>query len=98
MTDPKVRFSDKVNDYVQFRPDYPDAVAELLLKRCAGGYQVADIGSGTGIFTRQLSSAGFSAVGIEPNDNMRSAALELVRPIIWQAALKPRHFHQALLI
>lgn len=50
------------------------------LIRVAGGLgvgaRVADIGSGTGIFTRQLLEAGFDVSAVEPNEAMRLAAEE----------------------
>jgi SAM-dependent methyltransferase len=76
MLDPKERFSDRVADYVRYRPGYPVAVAELLVRIGAlgPGRVVADVGSGTGIFSRLLLDAGASVVGVEPNAAMRNAA------------------------
>ena len=52
----KQRFSHTVEYYVKCRPHYPEAVIDILKKQC--GLQaknlIADIGSGTGIFTRLL--------------------------------------------
>jgi SAM-dependent methyltransferase len=74
--DPKERFSDRVDDYVRFRPGYPPALFELLSRECGlgPGCTVADVGSGTGILTRGLLAAGARVVGIEPNAAMRAAA------------------------
>src|SRR5690554_292518 len=46
------RFSDRVDDYVRYRPGYPAAVLDLLEQECglAPGSVVADVGAGTGIF------------------------------------------------
>ena len=70
------RFSDRVADYVRYRPDYPTEVIDLLRKRggLAAGARVADIGSGTGIFSRLLLDAGAEVFAVEPNDGMREAA------------------------
>ena len=49
--DPTTRFSDRVADYVRYRPTYPDALL-IALQREVGLSStsvVADIGSGTGI-------------------------------------------------
>lgn len=72
----KVRFSNRVADYVRYRPSYPAEVVELL-KQNAGlqeSAKVADIGSGTGIFSKLLLDAGTEVFAVEPNDDMRSAA------------------------
>jgi ubiquinone/menaquinone biosynthesis C-methylase UbiE len=76
LMDSKVRFSDRVDDYVRFRPGYPDALLEMLARACGlqHGTVVADIGSGTGILSRQLLSAGARVVAVEPNAAMRAAA------------------------
>jgi SAM-dependent methyltransferase len=70
------RFSDRVDDYVRYRPGYPAGVIDLLRARAglAPASAVADIGSGTGIFTRLLLDAGARVFAVEPNDAMRSAA------------------------
>jgi SAM-dependent methyltransferase len=75
---PTERFSGRAEDYRRYRPGYPAGVVELI--REAGGLKdgarVADIGSGTGIFARQLLEAGFEVTGVEPNGPMREAAEE----------------------
>lgn len=75
-TDPTARFSDRVDDYVRYRPDYPAALMAELARawRPRDGVDVADIGSGTGIFSRQLLAAGFRVLAVEPNAAMRAAA------------------------
>jgi SAM-dependent methyltransferase len=77
--DPTSRFSDRVDDYVAARPGYPDGVIAFLAEHggLRPGARVADIGCGTGIFTRQLCVAGARVVGVEPNDAMRAAAATL---------------------
>jgi ubiquinone/menaquinone biosynthesis C-methylase UbiE len=78
MTDPKERFSNRVDDYVRYRPAYPAALFEWLGARgCFGaGRVIVDVGSGTGILTHGLLEAGQGArvVGVEPNAAMRAAA------------------------
>ena len=84
-TDPKQRFSNRVDDYVRYRPGYPDALVALLVSEAhlaeaadaTGSARVVDVGAGTGILTRQLLAAlGPHALvsGIEPNRAMRGAA------------------------
>jgi SAM-dependent methyltransferase len=74
--DPKDRFSDRVEDYVRYRPGYPAALIELLIEECRLGPQctVADLGSGTGIFSRLLLGTGARVFGVEPNASMRAEA------------------------
>jgi ubiquinone/menaquinone biosynthesis C-methylase UbiE len=70
---PIARFSDRVENYVRYRPGYPAGVIELLRDECGlqPGHIVADIASGTGIFTRLLLENGNSVFAIEPNPEMR---------------------------
>ncbi len=74
--DPKTRFTDRVADYVRYRPGYPPAVVELLVRECRLGPDaiVADVGSGTGIFTKLVLGTGAKVVAVEPNAAMRQAA------------------------
>lgn len=75
VSNPTERFSSRVNDYVLYRPGYPAEVLELLTTECGLTSQsvIADIASGTGIFTRMLLENGNRVVGVEPNDDMRKA-------------------------
>jgi len=75
VSDPTERFSSRVDNYVRYRPAYPPAVIELLRKECglAPTSVVADIASGTGIFTRMLLENGSRVFGVEPNAEMRRA-------------------------
>jgi SAM-dependent methyltransferase len=78
MTKPTERFSNRAHDYHQHRPSYPRAAIACLVEAWGLGaeHRVADIGSGTGIFTRQLLEAGLDVYAVEPNDAMRQAAEE----------------------
>jgi SAM-dependent methyltransferase len=69
------RFSNRVDDYQRWRPGYPPQLVPWLIGRCglAHGDAVADIGSGTGIFARDLLAAGLRVFGVEPNTAMRAA-------------------------
>jgi SAM-dependent methyltransferase len=74
--DPLHRFSDRVEDYVRYRPGYPAEVIQFLRARArlAPTSIVADVGAGTGIFTRMLLNVGATVIAVEPNDAMRGAA------------------------
>jgi SAM-dependent methyltransferase len=77
VTDATRRFTDRVEDYVRFRPGYPAALLAWL--RAAHGvtpaWAVADVGAGTGISTRLFLEAGHRVVAVEPNAAMRAAAV-----------------------
>ena len=82
MIAPTARFSDRVENYVKFRPGYP---AELVttLQSVVGlnpDSIVADIGSGTGILSELFLKNGNPVLGVEPNLEMREAAESLLAP------------------
>ena len=74
------RFSSRVDNYVRYRPGYPPEVLELLKNECGltPDSVIADIASGTGIFTRMLAENGNRVFGVEPNDEMRRAGERLL--------------------
>jgi SAM-dependent methyltransferase len=76
MPAPTQRFSNRVENYVKFRPGYPDEAISFLVKEAKLSIHsvIADVGSGTGIFTRLLLDQGFTAYAVEPNDAMRESA------------------------
>src|SRR5579863_5155835 len=75
------RFSSRVDNYVRFRPGYPTEVLALLRRECGltPDSVIADIASGTGIFTRMLAENGNRVFGVEPNDEMRHAGEQFLR-------------------
>jgi len=80
MKSPTDRFSDRVANYVKYRPSYPDGVIATLRERCGllPDSVVADVGSGTGILSRLLLKSGAEVFGVEPNTEMRAAAARLL--------------------
>lgn len=74
------RFSSRVDHYVRYRPGYPSEVLELLRRECGftADSIVADIASGSGIFTRMLLENGNRVFGVEPNTEMRRAGEEFL--------------------
>ena len=72
---PTARFSDRVENYVRYRPGYPPEVLDLLRTECGlrPNHIVADIASGTGMFTRLLLENGNPVFAVEPNPEMREA-------------------------
>jgi SAM-dependent methyltransferase len=74
------RFSGRVQNYVRYRPGYPPEVLNALKTECGlrSGHVIADIASGTGIWTRLLLKNGNPAFGVEPNAEMRQAGEQLL--------------------
>jgi SAM-dependent methyltransferase len=74
------RFSDRVENYVLYRPGYPGEALQALQKECglAPSHVVADIASGTGIWARVLLENGNPVFGVEPNTEMRAAGERLL--------------------
>ncbi|OOG60273.1 class I SAM-dependent methyltransferase [Rhodanobacter sp. C03] len=70
------RFSDRVDDYVRYRPDYPSALLDWLQRKQGvdADWRVADIGAGTGISSKMFLDAGYRVTAVEPNAQMRAAA------------------------
>jgi SAM-dependent methyltransferase len=74
--DPTKRFSNRVDDYIKYRPSYPPEAIRFIIDQFHVNRQssIADIGSGTGILTRLLSEYPKAIYAVEPNTEMRSAA------------------------
>lgn len=76
MPRPTERFSERVDNYIKYRPGYtPETVTHIA--DAAGltpGAAIADIGSGTGILTRLLLDRHYTVYAVEPNGPMREAA------------------------
>jgi len=72
------RFSGRSKQYVKYRPSYPPQVISHLMTTVGWTEQmrVADIGAGTGIFTKLLLDEGFNVIAVEPNEEMRQALNE----------------------
>lgn len=79
--DAKQRFSNRVADYVRYRPGYPGAMYDLLDRECGlrPEHLIADIGSGTGLLSKLFLDRGSPVFGVEPNAEMRAAGEEFLR-------------------
>ena len=80
VTDRTQAFADLAGAYSRARPQYPQALWSALrdrLERHPAPCLAVDVGSGTGIATRQLAHAlpGWRVVGVEPGEAMRAAAI-----------------------
>ena len=72
---PTERFSDRVDDYIKYRPHYSPEVVQALRQACglAPEHVIADVGCGTGLLAEILLEHGNQVIGIEPNREMRQA-------------------------
>ena len=76
------RFSGKADSYQAARPGYPPELAGYLADLGMKGSQVADIGAGTGIFSRfLLEKLDCTVWAVEPNEEMRGKAEEELRDV-----------------
>ena len=68
-------FTALAKSYAQYRPSYSQFVLDAFLG-CASGpasvLRCADVGAGTGIWTRQMLGRGVEVDAVEPNDAMRA--------------------------
>ncbi|HEX4538291.1 MAG TPA: class I SAM-dependent methyltransferase [Candidatus Acidoferrum sp.] len=76
--DAKNRFSNRVADYLRYRPHYPEGVLDFLRSQShlSAAHTVADIGSGTGFLAELFLKNGNPVFGVEPNQEMREAGEE----------------------
>ena len=74
------RFSDRVENYIKYRPGYPPGVLALMRAEMnlTPSSVVADIGSGTGLLARLFLKNGSAVYGVEPNREMREAGERLL--------------------
>ena len=75
------RFSNRVENYVKYRPTYPPEVLHLFRDEMSlqTNSVVADIGAGTGISTKFFLENGNPVYAVEPNAAMREAAKEFLK-------------------
>jgi SAM-dependent methyltransferase len=78
MTEPSIKhgnFDSLAGDYAQYRPGYAPSVVTAVLAlvwRPAAEVDAADVGAGTGIWTRMLAAQNLHSVtAVEPSDEMR---------------------------
>jgi len=72
----QTKFNGKANVYAKYRPSYPVKFLDYLYSEVGltEDSVIADVGSGTGIFTGQLLKRRSFVYGVEPNGDMRSVA------------------------
>src|SRR5262245_37053311 len=81
MQDSTQRFSNRVENYIRYRPNYPTEVLTFLQAECelTPASVVADVGSGTGILAELFLKSGCQVFGVEPNREMREAGERLLK-------------------
>jgi ubiquinone/menaquinone biosynthesis C-methylase UbiE len=79
-SDSTQRFTTLVENYVKYRPGYPDKVIDILKEHAGLNDEsiIADIGSGTGISTELFLKNCKRVYAIEPNQQMREKAEHLI--------------------
>jgi SAM-dependent methyltransferase len=75
-------FAGKADSYTRYRIDYPEALiaAAFSAVHLAPEDVVADLGSGTGLLTRWLLDRSTHVFGVEPEPDMREAAVRGLEP------------------
>ena len=75
------RFSNRVENYIKYRPSYPKEMLDLFRHEMnlQTSSIIADIGSGTGISTKFFLENGNTVYGVEPNEAMRTGAEKFLK-------------------
>lgn len=70
------KFSGRASVYAKYRPTYPQALLDYLYLEVGfnSASLIADIGAGTGIFSKLLVAKGSNVICIEPNHDMLKVA------------------------
>ena len=79
--DSSVRFNGRAENYLRYRPGYPQAIIPFLQREIglASDWRVADVGSGTGFLAEPFVELGCDVTGVEPNAAMREAGDRYLR-------------------
>ena len=72
---PETRFSDRAENYAQYRPHYSPEVLKAVQQACGLTAQniIADVGCGPGLLAEIFLDNGNRVIGVEPNPEMRAA-------------------------
>lgn len=79
----KVNFGNVADDYAKYRDIIPSIIFEQLKERHIDLYEkdVLDLGSGTGILTRLLFDLGANVIGVEPERELITKAIEIDKSV-----------------
>jgi len=64
-------FTNRAEAYAKGRPGYPKEVIHKIMELAPAGTVFADIGAGTGKFTKDIAEYGYKVYAVEPNADMR---------------------------
>ena len=71
-------FTGLAENYSRYRPGYSRSVRDALLAMCSSdvaAMKVADVGAGTGIWTRLMAERVAHVTAVEPNEDMRRCGI-----------------------
>ena len=80
MADAEKIFNGTADFYFRYRPTYPEELIDIISKEIGLNpkWEVADIGSGTGILSTQFLEHGNPVKCVEPNDEMRQMSIKIL--------------------
>lgn len=73
-------FTNKAEAYAKGRPGYPREAFEKIIELASPESVFADIGAGTGKFTKELAEYGYTVYAVEPNTDMRTQLAMTLEP------------------
>ncbi|MDR1487489.1 MAG: class I SAM-dependent methyltransferase [Deltaproteobacteria bacterium] len=76
-------FSLLADNYAKYRPGYSTLVRDLVVGLLPVKAKAADVGAGTGIWSKMLADGGLSVTAVEPNEAMRKEGLALHPELRW---------------
>lgn len=81
-------FTALAEKYALYRPGYSSFVLDALVGlsgRVPESLKVADVGAGTGIWSRMMAQRGLQVTAVEPNDAMRAEGMRQNGrlPVVW---------------
>jgi ubiquinone/menaquinone biosynthesis C-methylase UbiE len=77
-------FTELAENYAKYRPGYAKFVLDAVMGLLPANPLAADVGAGTGIWSRMLAARGARVIAVEPNDAMRVEGMRLSPPgISW---------------
>ncbi|UQZ91345.1 class I SAM-dependent methyltransferase (plasmid) [Deltaproteobacteria bacterium Smac51] len=76
-------FTNLAANYAKYRPGYAPLVLEAIGGLLPEAARAADVGAGTGLWSRMLHKAGMRVTAVEPNEAMRRQGQELLPHLTW---------------
>jgi SAM-dependent methyltransferase len=74
------KFTGRADVYAKARPSYAEKSVDYILNQLPEKPVIADIGAGTGKFSKQLAERGVTLFAVEPNDDMRAQLAKTLLP------------------